>query len=74
MREHRPKLTPEQKKRQNARSYAKVYLRRGKLTKQPCEIEGCAADSQMHHDDYDKPLEVRWFCRGHHLDLHQKAA
>jgi hypothetical protein len=32
-------MTPEQRKKDNARSYAGVYLRRGKLQKQPCE--GC---------------------------------
>jgi hypothetical protein len=70
MRKWRPKhsdLAPEAKKRATARAYANVYLRRGKLERQPCEVCG-VEPAQMHHDDHDKPLEVRWFCRQHHLE------
>lgn len=38
----------------------------------PCEILNCTERPQMHHDDYDQPLNVRWFCRKHHLELHIK--
>lgn len=62
-------LSPEQKLRDNARSYAGVYKRRGKLVPQPCEVCG-AAEVEMHHDDYSKPLEVRWLCREHHMAHH----
>lgn len=55
----------------NARSYANVYQRRGKLKPQPCEIPGCLIPAQKHHDDYSKPLEVRWLCRNHHLEHHR---
>ena len=48
-------------------------IRDGKLKKRPCEICG-AIDTQAHHDDYSKPLDVRWLCRKHHLELHNKAA
>jgi len=71
MRETRPKyadLPLETKLRSKARNYARVYLTRGKLAKQGCEV--CGTDAQMHHDDYSKPLTVRWFCREHHLELH----
>ena len=61
-------LTPDQKVKDAARSYAGVYKRRGKLTPQTCEE--CDAPAEMHHDDYGKPLKVRWLCRTHHLDLH----
>lgn len=73
MRATRPKhrdLPDEARKKANARSYANVYLKRGYIKKQPCEV--CGNDkSQMHHDDYDKPIEIRWFCRVHHLELHK---
>ena len=46
-------------------------LRDGKLIRQPCEV--CKDDkSQAHHDDYRKPLVVRWLCRKHHLETHGK--
>lgn len=52
----------------------KVYraLKAGKLTKGECE--GCGSlDVQAHHDDYNKPLEVRWFCQTCHDIVHGKS-
>lgn len=63
-------LSEEQRKKDNCRSYAHVYLRLGRLVRRPCEVCGLL-DSQMHHDDYSKPLEVRWLCRPCHLKLHK---
>lgn len=37
----------------------------GRLIKQPCEACG-ERPTQAHHDDYAKPLDVRWFCAEHH--------
>lgn len=75
MRTNRPKhsqLTDEQKKKANARAYVKVYLERGKIEKKPCEI--CDDNkSEAHHEDYNKPLDVKWLCRKHHLELHNKS-
>lgn len=72
MRKNRPNhsnLKTEARQKANCRSYANVNLRRGKIEKKPCEVCG-SEESQMHHEDYSKPLEVRWFCRNHHLDYH----
>jgi hypothetical protein len=63
-------LTDEQKRKDRCRSYAKVYLKRGKLTREPCVVCGNDA-AQMHHPDYGEPLDVVWLCRKHHLDLHK---
>ena len=43
------------------------WIRAGKLIRQPCEI--CGGKSQAHHDDYSRPLEVRWLCFMHHREL-----
>jgi len=64
-------LTPEQKKKDIARSYAGVYLRRGKLKRQGCEHCG-SSKAEMHHEDYDKPLVVRWLCRACHVLEHKR--
>jgi len=63
-------LTKLQRKKNNCRSYAHVYRDRGKLKMQPCLVCG-SLDVEMHHPDYDKPLQVVWFCRQHHLELHR---
>lgn len=44
-------------------------LKSGKLIRQPCEICG-DSPAQAHHDDYNKPLEVRWLCRKCHTEWH----
>lgn len=45
-------------------------IRDGKLVKQPCEI--CQESKvQAHHDDYSKPLDVRWLCTKHHAEWHR---
>lgn len=63
-------LTPEQRRRALARSTARVYLQRGKLERRPCEDCG-DLNAEMHHDDYDRPLDVRWLCRPDHLAEHR---
>jgi len=76
MRENRPKhseLTDKQRKKANARSYANVYLNRGKIDRKPCEKCG-SPESQMHHEDYNRPTDVTWLCRECHLDHHKAAA
>ncbi len=47
-------------------------LRSGALVRQPCEM--CGDRAHAHHDDYTKPLEVRWLCRVHHAAHHQQEA
>lgn len=62
--------SPEEARRSAARAYANVYQRRGKLIPQPCEVCGSTV-VEKHHDDYARPLVVRWFCRYHHRRLHR---
>ena len=42
----------------------------GKIMRCPCQVCG-DTNSQGHHDDYSKPLEVRWLCPQHHTEVHQ---
>lgn len=61
---------PEQKVKHAARTKVSKAVLRGKLIKLPCEICG-NPESEGHHDDYSKPLEVRWLCKKHHTEHHQ---
>lgn len=45
-------------------------IRDGRIKRQPCEVCGLAK-AQAHHDDYTKPLEVRWLCTTHHAEWHR---
>jgi hypothetical protein len=51
----------------------KYAIKKGWL-KRParCEVAGCMVKRTVaHHDDYSKPLEVRWLCIGHHAEHHR---
>lgn len=50
---------------------ARGAVRRGELKRHPCEECG-NQKSHGHHDDYGKPLEVRWLCAKHHRWEHMK--
>jgi hypothetical protein len=73
-------VTPERKraiKRNRARHkhLASVAVHnavaRGTLEKRPCEV--CRSpESEAHHTDYSKPLEVMWLCRAHHVAWHRE--
>lgn len=44
-------------------------IRDKKLFRESCEI--CAnPETHGHHDDYSKPLNVRWLCAAHHKQWH----
>jgi len=48
-----------------------IAIASGSLQRMPCEV--CESPrTHGHHDDYSKPLEVRWLCSKHHLSLHMK--
>ena len=47
-------------------------IRSKKLFKEPCEVCGTDKNIHAHHDDYLKPLNVRWLCAVHHKQWHDK--
>lgn len=44
-------------------------IKKGILVRQACE-KCINTKTHAHHDDYEKPLEVRWLCAAHHRRLH----
>jgi hypothetical protein len=54
----------------SARSAVKLAIEQGRLVRDACEV--CGEEAQAHHDDYGKPLDVRWLCRRHHGEIHRR--
>lgn len=46
-------------------------IQSGKLFNEPCEACGLEYGVHAHHDDYSKPLNVRWLCPAHHKQWHR---
>ncbi len=51
-----------------ARRAVTYAISTGSLIPQPCEV--CGEKAWAHHDDYTKPLEVRWLCPVHQKEFH----
>lgn len=52
-----------------AMQMVQTAVRNGTLVRGRCEV--CNLDKvEAHHDDYSKPLAVRWLCRFHHCKEH----
>ncbi len=80
------KLEPDrlEQRRRNSKRQTRLYphkrrahgivakaIKKGWLIPQPCEV--CkVAPADAHHDNYKKPLEVRWLCPFHHHAAHRK--
>jgi len=47
-------------------------IRSKKLFRDTCEICGQSEKIHAHHDDYLKPLNVRWLCAAHHKQWHDE--
>lgn len=47
-------------------------IRSGKLFPEPCEVCGSKGNVHAHHDDYLKPLNIRWLCPSHHKQWHNE--
>lgn len=60
----------ERERRRKAREILNHYLRDNHVARLPCEVCG-NPNTEAHHDDYSKPLEVRWLCFKHHRAWHK---
>jgi hypothetical protein len=58
------------RKKNAAHAAVQTAIRDGRLVSGPCEVCDTTENICAHHDDYEKPLDVRWLCREHHADLH----
>lgn len=60
------RLHPE---RLRAHGRVKYEIERGRMVRKPCEMCG-SPETEAHHPDYSKPLEVAWLCLRHHREVH----
>lgn len=73
-REHR-KISDKRWKTKNkykiqAHSKLRTALLANRVNKKSCEVCG-EVKVHAHHDDYSKPLNVKWLCSKHHGELHK---
>lgn len=67
VKEYRKRLEKKNPEKVTARRKLANAIKTGKTIRQPCEV--CGEKSQAHHEDYSKPLEVRWLCFKHHREI-----
>lgn len=60
----------EKRKRIKARNDLNHAVRDGKIRREPCFVCG-KGETEGHHYDYDKPLNVVWLCFKHHREAHK---
>lgn len=69
--EYRDEYKEKYPKKYKAHCMVNNAIRGKRLYKEPCEICG-NIETHGHHDDYAKPLNVRWLCAEHHHQWHAK--
>lgn len=68
--EYTKRWREEDRRRQLCHSKVAQAIRNGAIERLPCEVCG-DKKTIAHHDSYDKPLYVRWFCQIHHKEHHK---
>ena len=56
---------------QRSRRQTHAAIKAGRLVRGACEVCG-DPNTHAHHDDYNKPLDVRWLCPPHHQEWHNE--
>ena len=57
----------EQRHKKRAHLQCWRAVKEGTLARLPCEVCGATEKIKAHHEDYNKPLDVHWLCRKHHI-------
>ncbi len=69
--QQRYRKNPLLRDRYSARWLTSRAIKTGRLVRGLCEVCG-AGEVEAHHDDYAKPLSIRWLCKKHHCEHHAK--
>lgn len=68
------KWTQKNRKKRHVADLVNSAIRDGKIAKpescQNCGKKNCRIEG--HHDDYEKPFDVKWFCSACHREWHKK--
>lgn len=67
-----PKYRKQWPNKYKAHNMVNNAIKSKKLFKEPCEVCGAIESVHAHHDDYLKPLNVRWLCAAHHKQWHDE--
>lgn len=65
------KWSEENPEKRRAHHAVEQALKSGKLSRLNCEHCGANRHLDAHHEDYSKPLDVKWMCRSCHLKAHR---
>ena len=69
---HNRKFEAKHPDRQPANNRLNKAVQKGFLIRSSCDICGTTERIEAHHDDYSKPLDIRWLCERHHKEHHAR--
>ena len=68
---YRHKMNEKDKMMQKARIIVHKMVKEGSLFPEKCIVCG-KLPTEAHHEDYNKPLNVKWVCKKHHKEIHNR--